>query len=142
MPSFDNLGTRILEMIRDWLIELVEIFINFLQNVMFSYDGLGGIALQAYDIFVWFGGLLLVSVALGKVINQLIGEAEGSQEANILAYSSGFCSKQACCFVIMPFVVSIVMNGIIEPFTDYFVGLMGDEMIASVETLVESEKLC
>lgn len=138
MFNFDDLGTRILEMIRDWLIELVEIFINFLQNVMFSYDGLGGIALQAYDIFVWFGGLLLVSVALGKVINQLVGEAEGSQEANIWHTVVG-SFKAGMLLVIMPFVVSIVMKGIIEPFTDYFIGLMGDEMIASVESLVESE---
>ncbi|MCI3027551.1 hypothetical protein LMF32_00170 [Desemzia sp. C1] len=138
MPSFDNLGTKILEMIRDWLIELVEIFISFLQNILFNYEGLGGIALQAYDLFVWFGGLLLVSVALGKVINQLVGEAEGSQEANIWHTVVG-SFKAGILLVLMPFTVSVVMNGIIEPFTDYFVGLMGDEMIVSIESLVESE---
>lgn len=138
MFNFDDLGTRILEMIRDWLIELVEIFINFLQNILFNYDGLGGIALQAYDLFVWFGGLLLVSVALGKVITQLVGEAEGSQEANIWHTVVG-SFKAGMLLVIMPFTVSIVMNGIIEPFTDYFVSLMGDEMIVSIESLVESE---
>lgn len=138
MFNFDDLGTQILEMIRDWLIELVEIFINFLQNVLFNYEGLGGIALQAYDLFVWFGGLLLVSVALGKVITQLVGEAEGSQEANIWHTVVG-SFKAGMLLVIMPFTVSVVMNGIIEPFTDYFVGLMGDEMIVSIESLVESE---
>jgi len=138
MGLLDGLGDWILETLTEWLIELVEIFISFLQNVMFSYDGLGGIALEAYNIFVWFGGLLLVCVALGVVITQLVSEAEGSQEADIWRTLVGSVKAGALLFI-MPVAIALVMNGIIEPFTDFFIGLMGDELIVSVEGLVGSE---
>ena len=57
--------------------------VEFLQNTLFDYEGLAGIALDAYNLFVFLGGLLLVTLALGKVIKQMISEAEGSQEADI-----------------------------------------------------------
>jgi len=135
---FDRLGDWILETITEWLIELVEIFISFLQNVLFSYDGLGGIALEAYNMFVWFGGLLLVVVALGTVITQLISETEESQEADIWRTLVGSIKAGALLFI-MPVTIGVVMNGIIEPFTDFFINLMGDELIVSVESLIGSE---
>jgi len=135
---FDTLGDWILETITEWLVELVEIFISFLQNVLFSYDGLGGIALEAYNMFVWFGGLLLVCVALGTVITQLLSEAEGSQEANIWRTLVGSVKAGALLFI-MPAAIAVTMSGIINPFTDYFIGLMGDELLVSVEGLVGSE---
>ena len=83
MGLLDGIGDWILETITSWLVELVEIFISFLQNVLFNYNGLGGIALQAYNFFVWLGGLLLVVVALGTVITQIISETETSQQADV-----------------------------------------------------------
>lgn len=138
MGLLDGVGDWILETITEWVTELVEIFISFLQNVLFSYDGLGGIALEAYNMFVWFGGLLLVVVALGTVITQIISETEESQEADIWRTLVGSVKAGALLFI-MPVTIGVVMNGIIEPLTDYFIGLMGDEVITSVENLIGSE---
>lgn len=76
MPSFDNIGDKITEVFVDWLKDLINLFIEFLQNSLFNYDGLAGYALDAYNLFVFFGGILLVSVCLGKVITQLLSESE------------------------------------------------------------------
>ena len=135
---FANMGNTILETIRDWLIDLVKIFISFLDKILFNYEGLAGIALDAFNLFVWFGGLLLVAVCLGKVLTQLLSEAEGSQEANIWHTIVGSI-KAGSLLVIMPFAVSFTMTNIIEPFSTHFIGQMGESMIANIEQLVESE---
>ena len=51
------MGNKILEMFTNWLKDLVNIFINFLSNILFNYDGLAGYALKAYNLFVFLGGI-------------------------------------------------------------------------------------
>lgn len=138
MGLLDGIGDWILETITSWLVELVEIFISFLQNVLFNYNGLGGIALQAYNFFVWLGGLLLVVVALGTVITQIISETETSQQADVWRTLVGSVKAGGLLFI-LPVVISFVMTGIIKPSTDYFIGLMGDELITSIESLIDSD---
>lgn len=138
MGLLDGIGDWILETITSWLVELVEIFISFLQNVLFNYNGLGGIALQAYNFFVWFGGLLLVVVALGTVITQIISETETSQQADVWRTLVGSVKAGGLLFI-LPVAIAFVMTGIIKPSTDYFIGLMGDELITSIESLIGSD---
>src|SRR5699024_1079602 len=120
MPTFGTtqdpfgIGEKIKNIFLDWIISAIEMAVEFLQNTLFNYEDLAGIALDAYNLFVFLGGLLLITLALGKVIKQIILEAEGSQEADIwFTFVNSF--KAGAYIVIMPFIISITMNGIVQP---------------------------
>lgn len=135
-----SIGERIKNMFLDWIISAIEMAVEFLQNTLFNYEGLAGVALDAYNLFVFLGGLLVVFLALAKIINQLVSEAEGSQEADIwFTLVSSF--KAGGHIVIMPFIISIVMNGIVQPISSYFIGEMGILTVDNLQGFVESDTL-
>src|SRR5690625_4078576 len=144
MPIFGTtqdpfgIGERIKNMFLDWIISAIEMVVEFLQNTLFDYEGLAGIALDAYNLFIFLGGSLLVTLALGKVIKQLISEAEGSQEADIwFTLLNSF--KAGSYIVIMPFVISITMNGIVKPISSYFINEMGVLTVNNLQGFIESD---
>lgn len=61
---FNGLNDKILEMFTGWLENAVDIFLQFIENVLLNYDGLAGIALNAYNLFVLLSGSLLVVICL------------------------------------------------------------------------------
>lgn len=134
----DKMGDKILVMFTEWLKELVTTFINFLQHVLFNYDGLGGYALKAHNLFVFFGGIMLVAVCLGKVITQLLSEAEGSQEANIW-WTLVQSVKAGGLLVFMPLVISLSMNYVVKPFGNYFIENMGVVSSNQIDEMIKSD---
>lgn len=132
------MGNKILEMFTNWLQDLVDMFVNFLQNILFNYDGLAGYALKAYNLFVFLGGILLVAVCLGKVITQLLSEAEGSQEANIW-WTIIQSVKAGALLVLMPLVISLCMNYIVKPLGSYFIENMGIVSSEQITNMTESD---
>ena len=134
----DKMGNKILVMFTEWLKELVTTFINFLQHVLFNYDGLGGFGLKAYNLFVFFGGILLVAVCLGKVITQLLSEAEGSQEANIW-WTLVQSVKAGGLLVLMPLVISLSMNYVVKPFGNYFIENIGAVSSKQITNMMGTE---
>lgn len=135
------MGERIREWILGFILDvaqgLVEAFIEFLENILFNYEGLAGIALDAFNFFVWFSALLLVVICLAQVINQLLSEGEGSQEANIWHTLTGSV-KAGALLVIMPFAVNFTMNNFIAPISQHFINLMGDNMLDNLEGMLGS----
>lgn len=136
----ENLTNNLLETITGWLEQLADFFVQFLENTLFNYDGLGGIALDAYNLFVWLGGLLLVVICLITVINQLVSEGEGSQEANLWHTLIGSV-KAGSLIVIMPFIISFTMNNFIQPLSMHFINLMSDSMVSNVNDLIQNSNL-
>jgi len=132
-----NIGDSILEMITEWLESGVDIFIQFIENILLNYDGLAGIALDAYNLFVWLSGLLLVVVCLGKVIAMLLSEAEGSTEANAWNIILDTV-KAGLLLVLMPFVISVTMN-IVKALSEFFFSDIGISLKESINTLIESD---
>ena len=51
-----SIGERIKNMFLDWIISAIEMAVEFLQNTLFNYEGLAGIALDAYNLFIFLGG--------------------------------------------------------------------------------------
>src|SRR5699024_10457743 len=124
----------------EWIRSAIEMAVEFLQNTLVNYEDLAGIALDAYNLFVFLGGLLLITLALGKVIKQLISEAEGSQEADIwFTLLNSF--KAGAYIVIMPFIISITMNGIVQPISSYFINEMGVLTVNNLQGFIESDTL-
>lgn len=138
------MGEQIFNSILEWLAGLAQNGVNFfmevMTNILFNYDGLGGIALDAYVFFVWLAGVSLVAVCLGKIIAQMMTEVEGSQEANVWhvlvsTVKSGFF------IVIMPFAISFTFNNIIVPISEYFIGLLEDNLMNDIEQVAQSDQL-
>lgn len=131
----ERISEIISDMIEKWLQGLVDIFISFIKNVVLNYDGLAGLALKAYDMFVWFSGILLVTVCLGKIITMLLSEADGSQEAN--AWQIIVDTLRSGIFLVLaPLIVSVSFK-ITKAFTDYFFSDIGVTLKESVTKLVE-----
>lgn len=137
---FEEAGNKIIEIFIEWLTDLINLFVEFLQNSLFNYDGLAGYALDAYNLFVFFGGILLISVCLGKVITQLLSESEGSEEANIW-WTIVKSVKASAMLVIMPLIVSLAMNSIVQPIGNYFIGNMGEVVTSNLETALNVSSL-
>ena len=140
IPTFDSIGNKITDMFISWLKDLINLFVEFLQNSLFNYEGLAGYALDAYNLFVFFCGILLVSVCLGKVITQLLSESEGSEEANIW-WTIVKSVKASAMLVIMPLVASLAMNSIVQPIGNYFIGNMGEVVTSNLETALNIDTL-
>lgn len=134
----DTIGEKVLNMFIKWLTSLVDMFVNFLQHILFNYDGLGGYALKAHNLFVFFGGILLVAVCLGKVITQLLSEAEGSQEANIW-WTLVQSVKAGGLLVLMPLVISLSMNYVVKPFGNYFIENIGAVSSKQITNMMGTE---
>lgn len=135
-----NIGERLQEMFLDWITSAIGMVVEFLQNTLLNYDGLAGLALEAYNLFIYVGGLLVVTLALAKVIQQLLSEAEGSQEANIwFTIVNSF--KAGGLIVLMPFIISVTMNGIVQPISSYFIDEMGILTIGNIEGVMNAENM-
>src|SRR5690625_326695 len=135
-----NIGERLQEMFLEWITSAIEMMVEFLQNILLNYDGLAGLALDAYNLFVYVGGLLVVTLALAKVIQQLLSEAEGSQEADIW-YTIINSFKAGGLIVIMPFIISVTMNGIVQPISSYFIEEMGILTVDNIEGVMNAETM-
>ncbi|HLR73498.1 MAG TPA: conjugal transfer protein TrbL family protein [Pseudogracilibacillus sp.] len=135
-----NIGERLQEMFLEWITSAIEMVVEFLQNILLNYDGLAGLALDAYNLFVYVGGLLVVTLALAKVIQQLLSEAEGSQEADIW-YTIINSFKAGGLIVIMPFIISVTMNGIVQPISSYFIEEMGILTVDNIEGVMNAETM-
>lgn len=135
-----NIGERLQEMFLDWITSAIGMVVEFLQNTLLNYDGLAGLALEAYNLFVYVGGLLVVTLALAKVIQQLLSEAEGSQEANIwFTIVNSF--KAGGLIVLMPFIISVTMNGIVQPISSYFIYEMGILTVDNIEGVMNAKNM-
>jgi len=135
-----NIGERLQEMFLDWITSAIGMVVEFLKNTLLNYEGLGGLALEAYNLFIYLGGLLVVTLALAKVIQQLLSEAEGSQEANIW-FTIVNSIKAGGLIVLMPFIISITMNGIVQPISSYFIDEMGILTIDNIEGVMNAENM-
>lgn len=136
LPSVSDIGDSVLEMISDWLKSVVDIFISFIKNILFNYEGLAGTALDAYNLFLWVSGLLLVIICLGKVLVMLMGEAEGSTEAsawNIIVDTV----KAGIWLVLMPFIVSVTMN-VVRLISEFFFNNIDTTLKESINSLISS----
>lgn len=134
---FENIGDKILEMIGAWLESAVDIFLGFMENILLNYNGLAGIALDGYNMFVWLSGLLLVVICLGRVVAMLISEGEGSEEAsawNIIIDTM----KSGIWLVIMPFIISITMN-IVRALSDFFFSDIGVSLKENINNLLSAD---
>lgn len=133
---FDIKG-NIEEALQEWLTDAVETFLNFLQGVLFNYDGLAGYARDAYNVMVLVGGVLLIALCLGKVIAQLLDEGTGSQQANIW-FTIEQSVKGSALLVLMPLIIAFSMNQLVLPIGNYMLDNMSSIGTQGIDDMVNS----
>lgn len=132
-----DISGAITDMITTWLQEAVDMFLKFIENIIFNYDGLAGTALEAYNLFVWASASLLVILCLVRVVKMLFSEAEGSQEANAWNIIVDTV-KAGLILVLAPFIVSITMQ-LVRAFSEFFISDMEVSLKDSIDNMMGSD---
>lgn len=125
------MGEKIASMFQEWITDLLETTFNMLGNLIFDHDALSGFFSQLYGIFVAFGGVMLVTIALAKVLIFLLSEADGSREAS--AWGMIVDSFKASAMVlILPLILIFSLDMIVYPLGNWMFSSIGGMTIDKI----------
>jgi len=132
------ISEAITTVITDWVRSGIEFFVDLMQNVLLGTEGLAGIALTAYNLFVGIGALLLVTICLARIITMLLGEADNSKDGNVWKIILDTI-RSGISLIIMPFIVSFSMNYIVIPLSQYFLENINEVTSENIDTFLEAD---
>lgn len=113
-----------MEMIDDWLNDMLTAVFKFLAEVLFNHEALSGLFLDVYSVFAVFGGVLLVAIVLFRILNAMLNEAT-NHEGNISEIIMSSLKASAMVFL-LPVILYFVVREILYPLMEYmFVEIAG-----------------
>ena len=112
-----NIKESIMNMLNEWLEEILTAVFKFLAEVLFSHEALSGLFLDVYGIFAVLGGVLLVAIVLFRIVNALMSEA-GGQESNIADIIISALKASVMVFL-LPVILYFVVSEMLYPLMDY-----------------------
>lgn len=111
-------------MIEEWLNDLLTAVFKFLAEVLFNHEALSGLFLDVYRIFAVFGGVLLVTIVLFRILNAMLNEATNN-ESNIAEIIVSALKASVMVFL-LPIILYFVVKEILYPLMEYmFVEIAG-----------------
>ena len=115
---------KVMEMIDDWLNDMLTAVFKFLAEVLFNHEALSGLFLDVYSVFAVFGGVLLVAIVLFRILNAMLNEAT-NHEGNISEIIMSSLKASAMVFL-LPVILYFVVREILYPLMEYmFVEIAG-----------------
>lgn len=115
---------KVMEMIDDWLNDMLTAVFKFLAEVLFNHEALSGLFLDVYSVFAVFGGVLLVAIVLFRILNAMLNEAT-NHEGNISEIIMSSIKASAMVFL-LPVILYFVVKEILYPLMEYmFVEIAG-----------------
>lgn len=115
---------KVMEMIDDWLNDMLTAVFKFLAEVLFNHEALSGLFLDVYSVFAVFGGVLLVAIVLFRILNAMLNEAT-NHEGNISEIIMSSIKASAMVFL-LPVILYFVVREILYPLMEYmFVEIAG-----------------
>jgi len=115
---------KVMEMIDDWLNDMLTAVFKFLAEVLFNHETLSGLFLDVYSVFAVFGGVLLVAIVLFRILNAMLNEAT-NHEGNISEIIMSSIKASAMVFL-LPVILYFVVREILYPLMEYmFVEIAG-----------------
>lgn len=115
---------KVMEMIDDWLNDMLTAVFKFLAEVLFNHEALSGLFLDVYSVFAVFGGVLLVVIVLFRILNAMLNEAT-NHEGNISEIIMSSIKASAMVFL-LPVILYFVVREILYPLMEYmFVEIAG-----------------
>lgn len=119
-----NIKEKVMNMIEEWLNDLLTAVFKFLAEVLFNHEALSGLFLDVYRIFAVFGGVLLVAIVLFRILNAMLNEATNN-ESNIAEIIVSALKASVMVFL-LPIILYFVVKEILYPLMEYmFVEIAG-----------------
>lgn len=119
-----DIKEKVMTMIEEWLNDLLTAVFKFLAEVLFNHEALSGLFLDVYRIFAVFGGVLLVSIVLFRILNAMLNEATNN-ESNIAEIIVSALKASVMVFL-LPVILYFVVKEILYPLMEYmFVEIAG-----------------
>lgn len=112
-----DIKEKVMNMIEEWLNDLLTAVFKFLAEVLFNHEALSGLFLEVYQIFAVFGGVLLVAVVLFRILNAMFNEAT-STESNIAEIIVSALKASIMVFL-LPVILYFVVKEILYPLMTY-----------------------
>lgn len=119
-----DIKEKVMNMIEEWLNDLLTAVFKFLAEVLFNHEALSGLFLDVYRIFAVFGGVLLVTIVLFRILNAMLNEATNN-ESNIAEIIVSALKASVMVFL-LPIILYFVVKEILYPLMEYmFVEIAG-----------------
>lgn len=119
-----DIKDKVMNMIEEWLNDLLTAVFKFLAEVLFNHEALSGLFLDVYRIFAVFGGVLLVAIVLFRILNAMLNEATNN-ESNIAEIIVSALKASVMVFL-LPVILYFVVKEILYPLMEYmFVEIAG-----------------
>lgn len=119
-----DIKEKVMNMIEEWLNDLLTAVFKFLAEVLFNHEALSGLFLDVYRIFAVFGGVLLVAIVLFRILNAMLNEATNN-ESNIAEIIVSALKASIMVFL-LPVILYFVVKEILYPLMEYmFVEIAG-----------------
>lgn len=119
-----DIKEKVMNMIEEWLNDLLTAVFKFLAEVLFNHEALSGLFLDVYRIFAVFGGVLLVAIVLFRILNAMLNEATNN-ESNIAEIIVSALKASVMVFL-LPVILYFVVKEILYPLMEYmFVEIAG-----------------
>lgn len=119
-----DIKEKVMNMIDEWLNDLLTAVFKFLAEVLFNHEALSGLFLDVYRIFAVFGGVLLVAIVLFRILNAMLNEATNN-ESNIAEIIVSALKASIMVFL-LPIILYFVVKEILYPLMEYmFVEIAG-----------------
>lgn len=119
-----DIKEKVMNMIEEWLNDLLTAVFKFLAEVLFNHEALSGLFLDVYRIFAVFGGVLLVAIVLFRILNAMLNEATNN-ESNIAEIIVSALKASIMVFL-LPVILYFVVKEVLYPLMEYmFVEIAG-----------------
>lgn len=119
-----DIKEKVMNMIEEWLNDLLTAVFKFLAEVLFNHEALSGLFLDVYRIFAVFSGVLLVAIVLFRILNAMLNEATNN-ESNIAEIIVSALKASVMVFL-LPIILYFVVKEILYPLMEYmFVEIAG-----------------
>ena len=120
----DFIQDKVMDMLNDWMNDMLTAVFKFLAEVLFNHEALSGLFLDVYSVFAVFGGVLLVAIVLFRILNAMLSEAT-NHEGNISEIIMSSIKASAMVFL-LPVILYFVVKEILYPLMEYmFVEIAG-----------------
>ncbi|UYB50080.1 hypothetical protein OCI51_26295 (plasmid) [Lysinibacillus capsici] len=131
-----DIKEKVMNMIEEWLNDLLTAVFKFLAEVLFNHEALSGLFLDVYRIFAVFGGVLLVAIVLFRILNAMLNEATNN-ESNIAEIIVSALKASVMVFL-LPVILYFVVKEILYPLMEYMfseiAGSSSDIITNSIES--------
>lgn len=132
-----DLGEILFKFLKNASSDLLKSAFKIMGEGLFDHHGLFGIAKQFYGIWIGVAALTMVCIALYRVINALLSEAEQGTEVTVSTIIIDTI-KSSFMILVIPFLMYFILDNIVQPVGSWILGNMGENSGKQVQSVLKS----